>query len=744
MPHRRLKLPLFGTRSAAALVVFLTGPALFPLLRSGYWRSDDGLIHLFRLAALERAVAAGAWYPRLFPEFAFDYGFAVLHYYAPLSYYVGLFFTSLGLNTVNAMKAAFALSLVASAVAMWWLARDVWENEAAGILAAAIYTYLPYHLADVYVRGALAESWAFFWWPLVLWAVWRERWGLCVAGLAGLVLTHNLSALLFAPLFAVWWAIITWERRLPEQPILAYWLSAARKLAVVVVLAAFISAFYWLPVLLETRWVLLAVDVGGRGFTRHLYPWHEWIARTFFYRYFPHQQVAAEHPLSWAHLALLLIIPAAAWKWQHRLPSKKLFWALEGVLVVTLFLLTASSRPLWELIVVPFGMVQYPWRWLGISVCLTALLSGVLVYRMPGRRWQSMFVVGWTITLAASSLPFVPRERLDVPVARMPEVMWEADYAAQQIGATWTAEYLPRWVREERWAVPRPVERPEVGLTAAVERAQLVEVSPWRYVLEVEARAPTELRLHQFYLPAWQARVDGQPAPTWPSTSLGLVTVNVSTGHHRVEINWHPTRAVRVGTWLSLLSLAGWIGWEISQRWRHWSRQERPWLLPTRGIGALVGGIGVIVVLVARMAAPPASFAPASAAVGDLAFLAGWQLEPQSPSSGQSLSVTLYWLSRRPTPVNYKVFVHLTGPDDGAPLAQSDAEAGSGYTPTTRWVAGELVPDRHRLDLTGLPPGEYHLWAGLYDFTTGERLPVAGRTDGRIFLGRVEIRPAEK
>ena len=58
--------------------------------------------------------------------------------------------------------------------------------------------------------------------------------------------------------------------------------------------------------------------------------------------------------------------------------------------------------------------------------------------------------------------------------------MWHEDYAAGQIGATWTAEYLPLTVREERWAIPRPPATPEheaplpAGVTVQLRGAGLL------------------------------------------------------------------------------------------------------------------------------------------------------------------------------------------------------------------------------------------------------------------------------
>ncbi|MDQ7029130.1 MAG: hypothetical protein Q9O62_04810 [Ardenticatenia bacterium] len=722
----------------AVLVVLLTLPALWPLARPGYWRSDDGLIHLFRLMALRQAVEAGNWYPRLFPEFAFEYGFAVFHYYAPLTYYVGLLLTWAGAGDIAAMKGAFGLSLVASALAMWWLARDVWADEAAGLMAALIYTYLPYHLADVYRRGALAESWAFVWWPLVMWGVWRGRRVPVVVGLAALVLTHNLSALLFAPVLAVWWGTVVWARRPPGAPLWPHVWDFGRRVIADVALAALLSAFYWLPVLLETTWVLLAGDVGGQGFLRHLYPWSELISRTFVYQYVPEQAVAAEHPLSWVHLALLLML-VPVWWWHRRRRGRWPSAPLVALLAGLLFLLTDMSKPVWTLIAVPFGMIQYPWRWLGPIVLLTALLSGPAVMLAHGRRARAGVVLGALVVLAGSSLPRLSTETMTVEVGRYPEAMWAEDFRLRQIGATWTAEYLPRWVREERWAVPLPVQRPEVGGGLPAERVRLVRATPWWYELDVELRAPAPLRLHQFYVPAWQAWIDGQPVSTWPSTSLGLVTTAVPPGRHRVTFAWRATRPVAVGIGLTAVGV-GLVLVGVARRWPGVG-SRRVWR------AGVVGTLMITVVMAAGRVHPspkPERFTPAGAAVGDLAWLVGWRQVPVAPKSGQSLSITLYWLSRRPTPMNYKVFVHLTGPDGGRPLAQSDGDPGGGYTPTSRWVAGELVPDRHRLDVPDdLPPGDYLLWAGLYDFSTGERLPVEGRQDGRVFLGTVVIRPSE-
>ncbi|MGH2544364.1 MAG: hypothetical protein ACRDIB_16350, partial [Ardenticatenaceae bacterium] len=229
-------------------MVFLTLPAMWPFLsHTGYWVSDDGHFHLYRLLSLQAAWRQGHLYPRIFPDFAFGYGFAVLQFYGPLTYYIALALTVL-LPAVSAMKLTFALSYPLAALATWRLARDLWRqegaapNELAGIVAAAAYTYVPYHLSDVQLRGALAESWALVWTPLLFWLVWRVRFWPLVLILAALILTHNLSAILVAVPLALWTLLV--ERLTFNVK------RSTSKVALAGIAALLLTAFYWLPVLL--------------------------------------------------------------------------------------------------------------------------------------------------------------------------------------------------------------------------------------------------------------------------------------------------------------------------------------------------------------------------------------------------------------------------------------------------------------------------------------------------------------
>ena len=102
--------------------------------------------------------------------------------------------------------------------------------------------------------------------------------------------------------------------------------------------------------------------------------------------------------------------------------------------------------------------------------------------------------------------------------------------------------------------------------------------------------------------------------------------------------------------------------------------------------------------------------------------------------SAETLDVTLYWSTARPLDSGYKVFVHLTGPDD-AIIVQQDQVPVAGERPTDTWLPGEYIRDTYTLPR---PDGSYRLWVGMYHPQTGLRLEASG-LNGPISDNRIQL-----
>jgi hypothetical protein len=74
---------------------------------------------------------------------------------------------------------------------------------------------------------------------------------------------------------------------------------------------------------------------------------------------------------------------------------------------------------------------------------------------------------------------------------------------------------------------------------------------------------------------------------------------------------------------------------------------------------------------------------------------------------------------------DYTVFVHIVDAA-GRIWGQQDSMLVAGERPTSSWELGEVIEDEHQLTIDVEGPREgYTIELGVYDRSTGERLPVS-------------------
>ena len=207
---RSIKLPLL--LFAAILIAFF---AAWPLI------SEPGLLNtrgggdspflLQRVQQMEVALRDGHFPVRWMRDANYGFGYPFFNYYAPLSIYAAVLFRFFGFSTIRSIELAQVSGFLLAASGIFLLARRWYHNEWAALLASIAYTAAPFHLVNVYVRGdSLAEFWAMSWYPWVILAADRalaseqigfpyRRVATFAAVYAALILSHNISAMIFTP-----------------------------------------------------------------------------------------------------------------------------------------------------------------------------------------------------------------------------------------------------------------------------------------------------------------------------------------------------------------------------------------------------------------------------------------------------------------------------------------------------------------------------------------------------------------
>jgi hypothetical protein len=187
----------------------------------------DASIHAQWLAEFNLSFRAGDWYPRWLSQANGGLGSPVFYFYPPFPYWICSVIAGPWLKDSSPQQLllfGFALSSAAAGVFGFAAAYAAGATRRIAFILATLFVLAPNHFGNVMLtRGAYAEHWAGAWTAAVLWrfqvlnsvqankvslggrtrgALSRATIFLTVA-IAGLLVSHLLSAMLFLPILAV-------------------------------------------------------------------------------------------------------------------------------------------------------------------------------------------------------------------------------------------------------------------------------------------------------------------------------------------------------------------------------------------------------------------------------------------------------------------------------------------------------------------------------------------------------------
>lgn len=733
---RHLLLALF--LSLLAALPLLVGPGMVNTRAGG-----DSPFLLQRVHQLTRSLEDGVFPARWMPDGAYGLGYPAFNFYAAFPYHLAALLNMAGLGVLWGIKATQALGFLVAGGAMYALARWMGASRWGAVLGSAAYTCAPFHLVNVYVRGdSLSEFYAMALYPLIIWALLKLRRDLSArsvaflaASYALLVLSHNISALIFSPLIALWLLAESLDRRRP---------AGGRYLALGAAgigLGLALSAWFWGPALRERTLVQLEEQTTGYfHYAGHFRGW-DLVQLCVLHDY----RVGEEGDpfsmgLAQAALALTGLACLAA-RLARRRPVPLSHSIAAVALVGYTWLITPSSRWVWDHVPL-LEYAQFPWRLLSAQGFALALVAAPLADGLRGRL-RSVVGASLAAVLTVAGLAGLRVDRLPVLEGDIsPERLMLYETYSGNIGTTIRHEYLPRettprpytsGVQLHGGAKPAPL-----ALEGTLQRAHLLSstIGQEEWDLEVSARAL--LAFHTTFYPGWEAVVDGRPQGVEPLLGLGLVGLRLEPGAHRVRLYLGDTPVRRYANWASLCAL---IAWVVLALWPGFS--SRPYR--RRALG-LVGALALLAVWIAVV--PPCEAAPSvrGPLVMDLArspylhrepdglafgeaHLLDYSLSATEARAGEALRLSLVWKEPRP---ELQVRVRLLG---------ATAHL---FEPAPEWqrVSAPLAAREQELALplpAEIPPGLYIL---RLDVLKGER-ELTIRTLRGIGLERLALEPVQ-
>ncbi len=564
------------------LIVALSIFAWAPLLGPTYFlEAHDARHSIFFLTDFHQAIRDGALYPRWGTDFALGYGYPLFILYSPLAFYVAEVFHLLGASLTASVKATYALALILSGLSMYAFVKRI-LGKGAGLLAALVYIYMPYHLVDIYVRSAFAEFCSFVFLPLVLlffYELTETRKGRYLAlfalTYAGLILTHAPTAFVFTPFLGAYmlYRLLAQGRgdghryafRILRERLLR--LSALTGVAILLALA--LSAIFLLPMLAEKGCVVQEQWTGGSyNYAKHFVYFSQLFSPFWGYGY-AGEGLRDEMSLQLGAVATLMAMVGLVFSFIK--PSNRIgprgegrghtfFFAVAALVLIAAMMPLAG--PLWSALPLA-ALIQFPWRLLSIVAFTLSFLAGTAVLALDEENegWHPALALLLLLVILASYDYSTPQHTEVSPRAEEPVAIidFETFHPPDRVGMTiWTQEQpqdsplVPHYLAGEPLVKAHP-------LTEGA-RVEMVRHGGASEEIRVTSSQEAEVEFYTYYFPGWRAYVDGQETHIYPTEPYGLIALRVPAGEHSVRLRFEDTPVRKAGAFISLLALFFTIG----------------------------------------------------------------------------------------------------------------------------------------------------------------------------------------
>lgn len=173
-----------------------------PFLYSGDYAlaGHDHHFHKHVIQQIGVALQGGRFPARVFPDFAYGFGYGIGIFYPPLSHIVGAVFTALpGFDVHLAVALVYMLGFFFSGYGFYRMMKYLGRSETAASIGGLLYMSIPYYLINVFYRDAYAEAFCAMLIPLVVIGmvqlVREKKFLLLALSYSAIIMAHNITAL---------------------------------------------------------------------------------------------------------------------------------------------------------------------------------------------------------------------------------------------------------------------------------------------------------------------------------------------------------------------------------------------------------------------------------------------------------------------------------------------------------------------------------------------------------------------
>ncbi|MBN1552485.1 hypothetical protein JW979_13505 [bacterium] len=602
--HIRTESVIFLIITAATSILFL------PLIDQRFFWSHDEAQLLWRITELHANVQAGQPFCRWFPDFARGLGLPFLEFFPVLFLCLCEIFKIFNLQTILSAKIVIVIITLFGSYSAYLLALCFWNRRAA-IFSAVLYSYAPYRIVNLYVRGDVNEFTGMALLPFNLWLITKYSKSEhtifiripLIMGIAAILTTHFPTIVIQLPIYCLWAVMMSFSAKKSWRFLLM--------VAVSIIIALILASPIWANAFFNRH--LVQMEGMTKGFANYsdqfIHP-GQWFDT---YWNYGASVKGTGDTLSFqiGNCALIAIITGfPIWRRRLYIRNEKNIWPLIIVLFLSLFLTSPFSKFLWESIPI-LPLLQFPYRLLQIPALVLSVWGGAFVmvmetYLKKKTRWLFPVSVGVILTCSsymcragaylnisekqltpetvrrishthctgeflpkAAGDKFPPKSKEIFKVKKIPE----EGFSRHQMEIT-VAEWLQNASKVDYWkgnkiqlgsvnVVPGSIEIISGNGSISSGSGPLTNRT-----FSINAQDLLNIRWAQFYFQGWECRLNNVIWEITPDPETGLISLAVPKGEYEIVLQYRNLPMSRALYPVSILILLGLMVWSVYIRVR--------------------------------------------------------------------------------------------------------------------------------------------------------------------------------
>lgn len=488
----------------------------------------------------------GHFPPRWAPDVHFGYGSPLLSFNYQLPYYLGYPLYKIGFGIVHTFKVLMAASVLVGAIGVYLLGL-YFASPSVALVGSVIYTYLPYHAVDVFVRGTLGESWAIAIFPFVVLRLILAIKKPTIVNIiwsgvffALLILSHQIAFMFALPIIFV--LILSLNLDQSQKTRFSVF---AKSLFV----SLGLTTYYLVPLFIEKSSI-------QQNSPFNFYDHFPFIKQLIYSKWgYGASVIGPGDGLSFQIGFVLIFLLLLSLIALFRSPLSKVnrpILSTIGVFTFVLYLMNIRSSWLWESFALS-QTIQFPWRLLMVTVWLAPILYFLLVLRfkiLSNPKISFLIIVFSVVTVFPMYHPGELADHTDSYFLRrfLPKVVLVNKETISKDYLSHTEDYIPLPV-----GAIRPTSLPPSRLIPS-DGTIIKEIKnlPYEYQASLSIPQADRLTFQSFYYPGWKVMLDMTPQKIYPNQN-GFLTFDVPKGDHKLEIIFTDSLVRRLSNLISLV-----------------------------------------------------------------------------------------------------------------------------------------------------------------------------------------------